>query len=151
MADDETVRVDGQALQERLAGFIRGFGLHQPDRTRAAAGRYRCQRPTRWESSPASAGSRSSSSGAASGSRRARSAGWSGSWSREAGSTVSRTRPTGGPRSCGRPPRGPRLPGERAVARRVKFDRLLDAIPEEQRAEVMRALDVLAEALHADR
>ncbi len=38
-----------------------------------------------------------------------------------------------------------------AEARRAKFSRILEAIPEEERASVVRALDILEEAMHVDR
>ncbi len=38
-----------------------------------------------------------------------------------------------------------------AEARRAKFARILEAIPEEERASVIRALVILEEALHDER
>ncbi len=38
-----------------------------------------------------------------------------------------------------------------AEARRAKFARIMEAIPEEERASVMRALGILEEAMHDER
>jgi DNA-binding MarR family transcriptional regulator len=44
---------------------------------------------------------------------------------------------------------GRRIAGELAEARQARFERLLAAIPEAQRDEVLRALSVLVEAIDA--
>jgi DNA-binding MarR family transcriptional regulator len=151
MLDRDTTpidQVDTAALQDRLIRFIRAFGLHQPEATPcgqpipvseahalselatgAAMGQFELGRRLRLEKSTTS---------------------------RLVGQLVGR----GWVERNASPddarvvlltltPSGYAAAANLAAARRQKFDQLMAAIPPAQRAEVLRALDVLTEALHA--
>ncbi len=137
-------------LQERMVSLVRSFGLHQPDRTpcgqpvsvaeahalmelareapllqKDLASRLRLEKSTV-----------SRLVGAMEGRgwvERARSP-------RDGRATELRLTDAGG-----------RAAQNLAEARRAKFARILEAIPEEERASVIRALGVLEEAMHDDR
>ncbi len=143
-------RVDTAALQDRLIGFIRAFGLHQPERTPcgqpipvseahalselagdAAVGQFELGRRLRLEKSTVS---------------------------RLVGLLVGR-----GWVERGRSPEdgrafevslteaGRKAATEIAGARRAKFTRVLEAIPEEERASVLAAMKTLEEAMNEGR
>ncbi|MGI8628505.1 MAG: MarR family winged helix-turn-helix transcriptional regulator [Geodermatophilaceae bacterium] len=150
MVIPETALIDtGPAvLQERLVGFIRAFGLHQPEVTP-------CGQPI-----PVSAAhALSEIAGNASLAQLEL-----GRRLRLEKSTVSRL--VGQLVSRGWVQRNPSAEDARAVvltltvagqdaarnlaaARHQKFEKLMAAIPDTERDEVLRALDVLTEALHA--
>jgi len=141
-------RVDTAALQDRLIGFIRAFGLHQPETTPcgqpipvseahalselagdAAVGQFELGRRLRLEKSTVS---------------------------RLVGQLVGRgwVQRNTSPDDARAvlltlTPAGREAGVKLAAARRQKFDQLMAAIPDTRRAEVLRALDVLTEALHA--
>ncbi len=151
MIDRETSlidRVDTAALQDRLIGFIRAFGLHQPEATPcgqpipvseahalseltgdAAVGQFDLGRRLRLEKSTVS---------------------------RLVGQLVGRgwVQRNTSPDDARAvlltlTPSGREAAANLAAARRQKFDQLMAAIPDARRVEVLRALDVLTEALHA--
>jgi DNA-binding MarR family transcriptional regulator len=144
--NDRRRALDGQELQERLTGFIRSFGLHQPDRTpcgqpvpvseahalsellqHGTMTQLELGRRLRLEKSTVSR---------LVGQLAAR--GW-----------VERVPNPGDARSVqvSLTSAGHTAAGELAAARAAKFARLLDAIPEPERDSVLRALRILTEAL----
>jgi len=139
---------DAAALQQRLSGFVRAFGLHQPEATpcgqpipvseahaltelagAASLGQLELGRRLRLEKSTVSrlVGQLA---------RR----GW-----------VQRNPAPHDARAVllTLTPTGREAADKLATARQQKFDKLLAAIPATERGDVLRALDVLTEALHA--
>ncbi|MDQ3716897.1 MAG: MarR family winged helix-turn-helix transcriptional regulator [Actinomycetota bacterium] len=141
-------RVDTAALQDRLIGFIRAFGLHQPESTP-------CGQPIPVSEAHAlSELAGDESLGQLELGRRLRLE--KSTVSRLVGQLVGRgwvqrNRSLNDARAVllTLTPSGHEAAAELAAARRQKFDRLMAAIPDTQRVEVLRALDVLTEALHA--
>ena len=140
---------DTAALQDRMVGFIRAFGLHQPESTP-------CGEPVPVSEAHALGElARDAPLGQLELGRRL---GLNKSTvSRLVGQLVDRGWVERGTDPADRrvtvlalTPDGADAAASLAERRRHKFERLLTAIPESRRLEVLRALDVLTEALHAN-
>lgn len=136
------------ALQDRLIGFIRAFGLHQPETTP-------CGRPIPVSEAHAlSELARDAPLGQLELGRRLQLE--KSTVSRLVGQLVDRGWVERGADPVDAratqltlTPAGRDASASLAAARRQKFEQLMAAIPDTQRAEVLRALDILTEALHA--
>lgn len=143
---DAVTHTDAQALQDRLVGFIRAFGLHQPERTP-------CGQPIPVSEAHALAElARDTPLGQAELARRLRLE--KSTVSRLVGQLAGRgwlqrrADPGDGRATLlALTPTGRQAAAELAAARAAKFARLLDAVPQAERGAVLRALDTLTEAL----
>lgn len=139
---------DASELQDRLVSFIRAFGLHQPETTP-------CGQPIPVSEAHAlSEVARDTPLGQLELCRRLRLE--KSTVSRLVGQLVGRgwverRIDPGDARAIllVLTPAGGAAAATLAAARRVKFEQLMGAIPDHSRVEVLRSLDVLTEALHA--
>ncbi|MEJ7704407.1 MAG: MarR family transcriptional regulator [Geodermatophilaceae bacterium] len=139
--------VDTAALQDRLVGFIRAFGLHQPEATP-------CGQPIPVSEAHALSELAGATLGQFELGRRLRLE--KSTVSRLVGQLVGRgwVQRNVSPDDARAvlltlTSSGQEAAENLAAARRQKFDHLMAAIPDTQLAEVLSALDVLTEALHA--